>query len=433
MSSQANSSSWTSFLKSVTSFNGDLSSLTAPPFILSPISLSEFSQYWAEHPDLFLEPSFVNADNFKEHFVEDPEVESAEIVRMICVVRWFIATLRSQYCTRNESTGSEKKPLNPFLGELFVGKWESKENENFGETILLSEQVSHHPPMTAYTIFNDKNEVRLEGYNQVKASFGKSLTLSVKQLGHAILNVKDESYLITLPPLHLEGLLVAAPFVELEGRSYIQSSTGLHCVIEYSGKGYFSGKSNSFKARIFKTAEDAKDKESALYTISGQWSGTSKISKGKTELGTFHDAKEAAPEHLTVKPIEDQHPLESRKAWKDVADAITQGDMTLIAQTKSTLEESQRELRKQEEEKGIDWERRWFKDINYDASTEDENTNIPQENDIFTKLAENFNLSTKNVASGTLVGEKDDKKEGATSIHWRFQRDLWDAEKEVVV
>lgn len=39
---------WGAFLKSIASFSGDLSSLTAPPFILSPVSLSEFPSYWGE-------------------------------------------------------------------------------------------------------------------------------------------------------------------------------------------------------------------------------------------------------------------------------------------------------------------------------------------------------------------------------------------------
>lgn len=43
--------------------------------------------------------------------------------------------------------GSEKKPLNPVLGELFYGQW--ADTKGRGETILVSEQVSHHPPITA--------------------------------------------------------------------------------------------------------------------------------------------------------------------------------------------------------------------------------------------------------------------------------------------
>ncbi|GMM56897.1 oxysterol-binding protein [Maudiozyma humilis] len=441
MSQYASSSSWTSFLKSIASFNGDLSTLSAPPFILSPVSLSEFSQYWAEHPDLFLQPSFITPENFADQFPPELGVPDAETARMLAVTRWFISTLKSQYCSRNESMGYEKKPLNPFLGELFVGKWENKSNPEFGETVLLSEQVSHHPPITAYSIFNDKNSVKLQGYNEVKTRFSKSLMLTVKQYGHTILSVKDEQYLVTPPPLHIEGILVASPFVELEGESYIQASNGMVTVIEFSGRGYFSGKKNTFKARVYKNNEDAKSSENALYTIRGQWSGSSKISsntrdaKGKvttSEEALFYDADRTPAEHLVVKPIDDQHPLESRKAWKAVADAIQSNDMDLIQEAKTELEETQRELRKVEEEKGISWQRRWFNEVDY-AETPAEGAEVPDENDTFTSLARLLNLSLKNVPSGTKVGDKEDKKEDLTAAHWRFKRDLWNNEEEIVL
>ncbi|SCU79863.1 LAFA_0B06106g1_1 [Lachancea sp. 'fantastica'] len=417
MSKYANSASWTSFLKSITSFNGDLSTLTAPPFILSPTSLSEYSQYWGEHPDLFLGPNFITEP--------DEDGTSVEHLRMLAVVKWFISTLKSQYCSRNEALGTEKKPLNPFLGELFVGKWENKEHPGFGETVLLSEQVSHHPPATAYSIFNDQNKTSLQGYNQVKASIATA-SLSVKQFGHALLEYENlnEQYLVTLPPLHIEGMLVASPYVELEGKSYIQSSSGLFCMVEFSGKGYFSGKKNTFKARIFQNISDASDKDKALYTITGQWSGLSNISKGKSKKGEelFYDASKLKVEHLKVKPVEDQHELESRRAWTKVAEAIKSGDFNQIHEEKSSLENAQRELRKDEQAQGVKWQRRWFVDEDYSADVDD----------AFVKLAASLNLSTKNVPSGTLVGDKDDKK-ATSAMHWRFKRKLWDAEKDIKV
>jgi hypothetical protein len=120
-SSYANSSSWTTFLKSIASFNGDLSSLTAPPFILSSTSLTEFSSYWCEHPSVFVAPA--------------NEKDPAK--RALLVLKWFISTLKQQYASRSEQYGNEKKPLNPFLGELFLGKWE----DAAGTTELISEQV----------------------------------------------------------------------------------------------------------------------------------------------------------------------------------------------------------------------------------------------------------------------------------------------------
>jgi len=107
--------------QSIASFNGDLASLTAPPFILSSTSLTEFSSYWCEHPTIFAAPA------------QEPDPAK----RALLVLKWFLTTLKQQYASRSEQYGNEKKPLNPFLGELFLGKWE----DSAGTTELTSEQV----------------------------------------------------------------------------------------------------------------------------------------------------------------------------------------------------------------------------------------------------------------------------------------------------
>src|SRR4051794_18156491 len=113
----ANKGSWSSFLKvrsafdspfaililsiknelsthplaqSIASFSGDLSSLTAPPLILSSTSLVEYSSYWAEHPSVFVAPA--------------SEPDAAK--RAILVLKWFLSTLKQQYSSRNEKLGS---------------------------------------------------------------------------------------------------------------------------------------------------------------------------------------------------------------------------------------------------------------------------------------------------------------------------------------
>lgn len=94
--------------------------------------------------------------------------------------------------------------MNPILGELFTGKW----NTDIGEdTELTAEQVSHHPPITAYHIYNKKAGVRLEGYNGHKSGFSGP-QIHVKQIGHArlILEPHNEVYYITFPLVTLEGL-----------------------------------------------------------------------------------------------------------------------------------------------------------------------------------------------------------------------------------
>ncbi|OCK83314.1 oxysterol binding protein-like protein [Lepidopterella palustris CBS 459.81] len=329
--------SWSSFLKSIASFNGDLSSLTAPPFILSTTSLVEYSSYWAEHPSIFVAPANE----------EDPAK------RAMLVLKWFLSTLKQQYSSRSEQLGSEKKPLNPFLGELFLGRWE----DDAGITQLVSEQVSHHPPVTAYCIRNNKFGVRLQGYNAQKASFSR--TINVKQIGHAILHIDafDEDYLITLPSLHIEGLITGYPYVELNRTSYIQSSSGFTAKIDYTGKGWISGKKNSFTASLY---PEGKEKE-PLYTVDGQWTDAFTIRDAKTKMvvDTF-DPNVTKTTPLTVAPIEEQDEMESRRAWQKVATAISQGDMDTTSYEKSIIENSQREMRKREKEEGREWERRFF-------------------------------------------------------------------------
>ncbi|OHE93816.1 oxysterol-binding protein [Colletotrichum orchidophilum] len=344
---QANQGSWGAFLKSIASFNGDLSSLTAPPFILSSTSLTEFSSYWCEHPSIFAAPA----------------KEADQAKRALLVTKWFISTLKQHYASRSEQYGNEKKPLNPFLGELFLGKWE----DDAGTTELISEQVSHHPPATAYSITNLPTGVHIEGYNAQKATFSR--TINIKQIGHAVLTVptpdgSKDTYLITLPALHIEGLIFGAPFIELEGTSFITSSTGFTTKIDYSGKGWLSGKKNSVIASVYPTGKE----KDVLYNVTGIWTksfeiheGAAKHNSSKTLLDTF-DAAQHPTSKLVVAPIDQQHPLESRRAWKGVADGIARGDMDLVSREKTAIEKAQRELRAKEKNEGRSWERRYFTD-----------------------------------------------------------------------
>jgi hypothetical protein len=256
--------------------------------------------------------------------------------------------------------------LNPFLGELFLGSW----SDSAGETTLVSEQVSHHPPATAYCIRNKASGVQLEGYNAQKATF-KS-TIIVKQIGHAVLTIphgsETETYLITLPSLHIEGLIFGAPFVELDGSSYITSSTGYTAKVDYSGKGWLSGKKNTVTAIVHPTG---KEKE-VLYNVTGQWNekfelyeGPSKKNSSSTLIETY-DAEHTAQTELKVAPIEEQHPLESRYAWSKVAEAISKGDMDATGVEKTKIEQAQRAMRINEREENRVWERRYFATVESD-------------------------------------------------------------------
>ncbi|KAI9635689.1 uncharacterized protein MKK02DRAFT_36807 [Dioszegia hungarica] len=333
---QEQKATWGAFLKSLTHMTGDLSSMTAPPFILSPVSLTEFPAYWCEHPGLFAEIS------------EGTTPQD----RMERVLRWFIATLKGQYTTRNEKMGSEKKPLNPVLGELFYGVWPDANGR--GETQLIVEQVSHHPPITAYFIENKKAGVKLQGHSGQKTAF-TGTAINVKQSGHAILYVTPrtggpiESYLITLPKLRIEGIVWGSPYIELVETNAIQSSTGFTAQIDYKGRGWVSGKAHTFKATLTQT-----DHKKSLQTYEGQWTGVSHIGGSKGPV--FLDTSAGVKEEVSVASLEQQGPWESRRLWEKVAKGIKGANYDLAGTEKSRIENEQRQRRKDEAAANGTWD-----------------------------------------------------------------------------
>lgn len=112
--------------QSIATIRGDLSNITAPPFVLATKSAVEFPAYWAEHPTIFVAPA----------------VEPDPQRRALLVLKWFLAALKQQqYAGRDEKDGV-KKPLNAFLGELFLASWEGAEGVK-GTTRSVSEQVRY--------------------------------------------------------------------------------------------------------------------------------------------------------------------------------------------------------------------------------------------------------------------------------------------------
>lgn len=59
--------------------------------------------------------------------------------------------------------GTAKKPFNPLLGETY------ETYDPFTKTTLILEQVSHHPPISAF--YGENEHFILEGHIQIKTTF----------------------------------------------------------------------------------------------------------------------------------------------------------------------------------------------------------------------------------------------------------------------
>jgi hypothetical protein len=352
----SNRSALKDFLASIATISGDLSNITAPPFVLSEHSTVEIPQYWADHPSLFISQA-AEEDGGK---------------RALSVLKYFIGTLRNQqYAGRREGDGV-KKPLNAFLGELFLGSWK---NEEIGETRLVAEQVSHHPPVTACYLWNDKYGVRAEGFTQQEIRF--SGNVSIKQKGYAILHLDkyDEEYLIPVPNIKVKGILGGTPYPELQGDYSLISSNGYVSHIKFEGKSLFgSGQKNGFEAKLF----HADRPDEILYSAKGAWNGASTFQDARTgEEVDKMDVNNLASATIEVADLSEQDPWESRKAWANVVSALRSGDMKGVANAKSRVEEGQRQMRTDENSRGEHWKPLFFERVESDSVFEKLSTRDP--------------------------------------------------------
>ncbi|ORY55624.1 uncharacterized protein BCR38DRAFT_356614 [Pseudomassariella vexata] len=359
---QSNVSQLKDFLGYLATVKDDLSNVTAPPFVLSPKSVTEIPASWAERHKLFLQPSCE----------EDPAQ------RAFLVLKNFLCSLKRQVYPEAtaDSDGGAKKPLNAFLGELFLGTFE--EPETGSKTQLISEQVSHHPPVTACVLYNKQHRMSSSGYVAQETTFSPTSGVTIKQIGHAIIRdgVHGESHLMTLPTMSIKGLIKGQPYPELEGTCYISSSSGFLATIDFECKRTmgFGSKRNSVRAELSNLRGD-KEK---LYKIDGQWNDSLKV----VDCATGQVAEEFHVDgipltELSIKPVEQQDTWESRRAWGKVADAILASNLQRVNDEKKVIEEGQRAMREAEAEGGIEWPRLFFRNTDRDQEFEVLSRGIP--------------------------------------------------------
>ncbi|KAI8929901.1 hypothetical protein BC831DRAFT_547211 [Entophlyctis helioformis] len=348
-------SDFSSFVRQLASATGDLSQLTCPSFLLNGISLLEYSQYWCDHPDLLWD-------------IANPS-HSDPADRLLAVVRWFISTLYGSYRSRYVETKSERKPYNPILGEQFFATWNDSKSTGWGEAKIAVEQVSHHPPVSAFHVqipsvpVAGKPLITVQGHCGQKTVFATS-TIKVTQVGRVRVtvhmpNAKPLTYTIfPLPELQICGLLSGTLFLELIGKTRIVAhepslSAGPVAEIEFIPKGWFTGDYFQIKGSL-----RACPTSDPLYTLSGSWAAKTKAvpAGGKdADAKILFDAETAKAEPRIVKPIEEMSEMESLNVWGEVTIALRGGRYSEASALKTTIEETQRKIRKDRKESGEAW------------------------------------------------------------------------------
>lgn len=272
---------------------------------------------------------------------------------MKLVARWFVSTLYGSYNRRvAESDTGEKKPFNPILGEQFLASWDDAE---YGPTKFVSEQVSHHPPVSAIYFENEKAGIYGSGHFSQKSKF-KGTTMKVVQEGRVTLRMRncDEIYCLSLPDLNICSILTGKPFLEMSSTTFIRSSKGYTAEFQWYTKPWLYGEYHKFDGKIFKdpateyTATGTPSTREQLFTINGKWVADSRVTDVRTGTETLlFDVHGQPAAEIIINPLEKQSELESRKVWDKVSTALNSGNYDVASREKTAIEEEQRALRKQ--------------------------------------------------------------------------------------
>jgi len=156
----------------------DLTKISLPSVLCHPFSMLEL----ISHREMLLFHILFELDQ-----VTDP------LERFMVAVKWFIGIIRSETM--------EKKPFNPVIGETHIC-WVDNGNEDYTE--FISEQVSHHPPVSAWFILNLARNITIEGATW----FGVKLSTNsatVSTSGPVTITTNEETFELTrtVPDLNI--------------------------------------------------------------------------------------------------------------------------------------------------------------------------------------------------------------------------------------
>ncbi|RYO85789.1 hypothetical protein DL764_009110 [Monosporascus ibericus] len=332
--------------------------------------------------------------------------------RMLEVLRfWFTKDLKYV-------KGKPCKPYNSCLGEFFRCNWEAEDNapridtrnlsnsangsasasplkslkqeSRAGSTVsvsqpgpspagptvrisYLTEQTSHHPPVSAFYISCPEKGLHARGYDQISAKFtGTAIKVSPGEHNLGIfvtLERRDnETYQLTHPAAHLGGILRGALAVSVADVAYITCpKTRIKVILNYLEDGWLGRAQNRMEGVIFKYDPENDDKtrikdvpdSDVLARLSGNWKDRIVFTLGPQAVDSHPPEKQTViidlnPLNVAQKslpPKEIQAENESLKLWDGVTQAILSKQYSKATNVKVELEERQREKARERERK----------------------------------------------------------------------------------
>ena len=177
--------------------------------------------------------------------------------------------------------------------------------------VYIAEQVSHHPPISAYYYISPENNVLIYGDLRPKSKFlGNSAATIMGGESHVVLlnRPEDGEYTISMPNMYARGILFGKMVLELGDQSEVTNkSLNMSTNVDFKVKGYFTGTYNMIDGKVMHDGNQ-------IGEMSGKWSDRMDYKDFRTgQSRTLFDAHNANAVQKTVPPLEQQHPNESQR------------------------------------------------------------------------------------------------------------------------
>lgn len=249
----------------------------------------------------------------------------------------------------------------------------------------LTEQTSHHPPVSAFYVDCPEKGIHARGFDQISAKFtGTSIKVSPGEHNLGIFITLDkrnnETYQLKHPAAHLGGIFRGALSVSVGDMAYITCpQTKLKAILNYYEDGWLRASTNKMDGIIFKydPENDNKTKikdvpeQDIVVRLSGAWKDKIQFTLGPKPFDshppeartTIIDIAPLSVAPKVLPPMEQQLPHESLKLWSGVTDAIVSKQFSKATTVKQELEEAQREKAREREKAGEEFQPVFFKQV----------------------------------------------------------------------
>lgn len=257
---------------------------------------------------------------------------------------------------------------------------------------FLTEQISHHPPISAYYASCPTRGVALMGIDQISArvsgtgvrvapgSQNKGIFIQI-QSGHG----EGEQYQITHPIAMVNGMLRGSFYVTVGESTIITCSQSdgkgkgkeqLRTIIEYKEEPWIAGPKFAVEGVIHTYIEGETQheewtkvkhvpKQHIVALFEGSWRGVVRWRRpDSSEQAVLLDLTPLLVIPKRVRPLDKQHAYESRKLWENVTNKLLSKEYSEATRHKHSIEQRQRDRAAERKRKGEDHTPAYFeKDI----------------------------------------------------------------------